>query len=213
MSSSSFAPRSARACWAETRRSTSRAKARQAEIGAPDGGSPFDGLGAVVTKTVTPASRPGNPMPRLVELPCGALNSIGLENVGYRRFLAEVLPEGGVVIDFNTDEFDPTALFQRIGEGSLGGKARGIAFLNKILVNEDIAHRLGGAGRDQLGVIAEHLLEHPMSEGRRACEFWEQVAPAVLRVTGEHDRCQRDCQQERGHDRDAAERQCHPVPT
>jgi len=32
-------------------------------------------------------------MPRLAELSTGALNSIGLENVGYRRFLAEVLPE------------------------------------------------------------------------------------------------------------------------
>jgi dihydroorotate dehydrogenase (NAD+) catalytic subunit len=32
-------------------------------------------------------------MPRLCELPYGALNSIGLENVGYERFLAETLPE------------------------------------------------------------------------------------------------------------------------
>jgi dihydroorotate dehydrogenase (NAD+) catalytic subunit len=31
-------------------------------------------------------------MPRLVELTCGAINSIGLENVGFAAFLAEVLP-------------------------------------------------------------------------------------------------------------------------
>jgi len=55
--------------------------------------TPYHGLGAVVTKTVTPAPRPGNPMPRLVELPTGAINSIGLENVGFDAFLAEVLPE------------------------------------------------------------------------------------------------------------------------
>ena len=55
--------------------------------------SPYEGLGAVVTKTVTPQPRPGNPMPRLCELPTGAINSIGLENVGYTAFLAEVLPE------------------------------------------------------------------------------------------------------------------------
>lgn len=54
--------------------------------------TPFKGLGAVVTKTVTPQPRAGNPMPRLVELPGGALNSIGLENVGFDAFLAEVLP-------------------------------------------------------------------------------------------------------------------------
>lgn len=55
--------------------------------------SPYAGLGAVVTKTVTPQPRSGNPMPRLVELRAGAINSIGLENVGFDVFLAEVLPE------------------------------------------------------------------------------------------------------------------------
>lgn len=60
---------------------------------APDCAGPYAGVGAVVTKTVTPAPRSGNPMPRLVETACGALNSIGLENVGFDAFLAEVLPE------------------------------------------------------------------------------------------------------------------------
>ena len=55
--------------------------------------SPYAGVGAVVTKTLTPAPRSGNPMPRLVETPCGALNSIGLENVGFDAFLESVLPE------------------------------------------------------------------------------------------------------------------------
>lgn len=58
----------------------------------PSGDSPYAGVGAVVTKTVTPEARAGNPMPRLVETPCGALNSIGLENVGFDAFLDEVLP-------------------------------------------------------------------------------------------------------------------------
>lgn len=63
------------------------------------GRTPYTGLGAVVTKTVTPAPRTGNPMPRLVELPTGAINSIGLENVGFAAFLDETLPaleEAGV---------------------------------------------------------------------------------------------------------------------
>ncbi len=50
------------------------------------------GLGAIVTKTVTPKPRKGNPPPRLAETPCGMLNSIGLENPGLDRYLAEVLP-------------------------------------------------------------------------------------------------------------------------
>lgn len=62
------------------------------EIAAADLASPYVGLGAVVTKTVTPEPRSGNPMPRLVELPHGAINSIGLENVGFEAFLQEVLP-------------------------------------------------------------------------------------------------------------------------
>jgi dihydroorotate dehydrogenase (NAD+) catalytic subunit len=57
-----------------------------------EGRSPYAGIGAVVTKTVTPAPRPGNPMPRLVELPTGAINSIGLENVGFAAFLDETAP-------------------------------------------------------------------------------------------------------------------------
>jgi dihydroorotate dehydrogenase (NAD+) catalytic subunit len=60
---------------------------------AADCASPYAGLGAVVTKTVTPLPREGNPMPRLVETPCGALNSIGLENVGFDAFLSTVLPD------------------------------------------------------------------------------------------------------------------------
>ena len=35
----------------------------------------------------------------------------------------------GVVADFNTDKFDPDTDFYKIGKGSLGGKARGIAFV------------------------------------------------------------------------------------
>jgi len=54
--------------------------------------SPYVGLGAVVTKTVTPQPRSGNPMPRLCELPTGAINSIGLENVGFGKFISDVLP-------------------------------------------------------------------------------------------------------------------------
>ncbi len=49
-------------------------------------------VGAIVTKTVTPAPRAGNRPPRLVETPGGLLNAIGLENVGVERFLAEKLP-------------------------------------------------------------------------------------------------------------------------
>ena len=49
-------------------------------------------LGALVSKTVTPEPRPGNPMPRVWETEAGFLNSIGLENRGLAAYLNEVLP-------------------------------------------------------------------------------------------------------------------------
>jgi dihydroorotate dehydrogenase (NAD+) catalytic subunit len=49
-------------------------------------------LGGVVTKTITPLPRMGNPPPRIHELPTGALNSIGLENVGLETYITEKLP-------------------------------------------------------------------------------------------------------------------------
>jgi dihydroorotate dehydrogenase (NAD+) catalytic subunit len=51
-----------------------------------------DLFGGIVTKTITPVPRRGNPLPRLGETPSGMLNSIGLENVGLDVFLAEKLP-------------------------------------------------------------------------------------------------------------------------
>ncbi len=49
-------------------------------------------LGGVVTKTITVQPRLGNPQPRVRELPTGMLNSIGLENVGLKAFVADKLP-------------------------------------------------------------------------------------------------------------------------
>ena len=52
-----------------------------------------DVLGAWVSKTVTLRPRPGNPMPRIAEVPGGFLNSIGLENRGVDAYLENTLPE------------------------------------------------------------------------------------------------------------------------
>jgi dihydroorotate dehydrogenase (NAD+) catalytic subunit len=47
---------------------------------------------AFVSKTITVASRGGNPPPRLWEAPAGLINSIGLPNKGLEGFIAEDLP-------------------------------------------------------------------------------------------------------------------------
>ena len=49
-------------------------------------------LGALVTKSVTPKKRIGNPVPRVSETPSGMLNSIGLPSHGLQYFLDEIAP-------------------------------------------------------------------------------------------------------------------------
>lgn len=52
----------------------------------------FSGLGAVVTKTVFSAVRPGNPEHRIADLPGAMLNSVGIPSRGTRYFKDNVLP-------------------------------------------------------------------------------------------------------------------------
>lgn len=54
---------------------------------------PVAAVGGLVSKTVTRAPRPGNPMPRIAETEAGFLNSIGLENRGIKSYLEHTLPE------------------------------------------------------------------------------------------------------------------------
>ncbi|MFN7182117.1 MAG: dihydroorotate dehydrogenase [Planctomycetota bacterium] len=50
-------------------------------------------LGGIVFKSVTLQELPGNPQPRIFELPFGLVNSIGLENKGIHWFLNHLLPQ------------------------------------------------------------------------------------------------------------------------
>lgn len=56
-----------------------------------------------------------------------------------RKYLIESLRERriaeqrGVITLFNSDDFDTECEFMRLGDGSLGGKARGLAFMSKFL--------------------------------------------------------------------------------
>jgi dihydroorotate dehydrogenase (NAD+) catalytic subunit len=57
-----------------------------------DGLLDLDRLGGLVTKSVTPEPRAGNPPLRTAEYGAGMLNSIGLANVGLDAFRADKLP-------------------------------------------------------------------------------------------------------------------------
>jgi hypothetical protein len=47
----------------------------------------------------------------------------------------------GVIADFDRSAFDPAAGFSRIGGGSLGGKARGLGFVNYLLSEHQVRER------------------------------------------------------------------------
>ncbi|MCX6596677.1 MAG: dihydroorotate dehydrogenase [Acidobacteria bacterium] len=52
----------------------------------------LNALGALVTKGLSREPMKGNPAPRLWETEAGMMNSVGLQNVGVRAFVAEKLP-------------------------------------------------------------------------------------------------------------------------
>jgi len=49
-------------------------------------------LGAIICKGITLMPRKGNPQPRLVEMECGLLNSVGLENIGVDAVVKDKAP-------------------------------------------------------------------------------------------------------------------------
>lgn len=59
----------------------------------------LNGLGAIVVKGISLKPAPGNPPPRLKEVPGGLINAIGLQNPGVDAFLRDQLP---FLRDFHT---------------------------------------------------------------------------------------------------------------
>jgi len=71
-------------------------------------------LGGIVTKGLSLTPLAGNPPPRVGETRGGMLNSIGLQNIGIERFLADVLPglarfPARVIVNLFGYEFDDYA--------------------------------------------------------------------------------------------------------
>jgi CheY-like chemotaxis protein len=55
------------------------------------------------------------------------------------------LRQRGIITDFAKETFDPASSFARIGTGSLGGKARGLGFVNILINNYNVRDRFNGA--------------------------------------------------------------------
>ena len=54
------------------------------------------------------------------------------------------MQQRGLISDFSKDTFDPATSFARIGGGSLGGKARGLGFVNILINNYHVRDRFEG---------------------------------------------------------------------
>ena len=54
------------------------------------------------------------------------------------------LQQRGLISEFQKDLFDPETSFARIGGGSLGGKARGLGFLNTLINNYEVQRQFKG---------------------------------------------------------------------
>ena len=86
-------------------------------------------LGGLMTKSVTLSACQGNVPPRLWETPSGLLNSIGLENSGLERFLADDLPwlyRYDLPIWVNVAGFSPEEYVEVAREVSHSGMAAAI---------------------------------------------------------------------------------------
>ncbi len=82
-------------------------------------------LGGLVTKGLSLEPLPGNPPPRIGETRGGVLNSIGLQNIGIERFLADVLPglahlPGRIVVNLFGYELDDYPRLAERVESSAG---------------------------------------------------------------------------------------------
>jgi len=111
-------------------------------------------LGAVVTKAVTVEPREGNPGPRVWETTAGMLNSIGLQNPGLERVIAEKLPplvELGVPVIVNIAG-ETVAEFARLAERL--SEVEGLAAL-EVNVSCPNVDRGGMEFSADLGVLAE----------------------------------------------------------
>jgi len=88
----------------------------------------LNSLGAIVVKGLSLEPASGNPPPRIMETPCGVLNSIGLQNVGVKAFLAEKLPflrdyDTAVIANIFGETVDEYARLSEILSGAEGLKA------------------------------------------------------------------------------------------
>jgi CheY-like chemotaxis protein len=74
----------------------------------------------------------------------------------------------GIITEFSKESFDPQNSFARIGTGSVGGKARGLGFINTLINNYNIRDRFEGVeiSVPSAVVIATDVFDRFLSENK-----------------------------------------------
>jgi dihydroorotate dehydrogenase (NAD+) catalytic subunit len=118
-------------------------------------------IGGIVVKGLSPLARKGNPIPRIVETPCGMLNSIGLENPGVETFLSHKykrLVEHGATIIANVygeTEDDYLVVIDRLSSPE-AAQVTGLE-LNVSCPNVKAGGLVFGAHPEMLGRLVERV--------------------------------------------------------
>lgn len=132
-------------------------------------------LGGIVVKGLSIQPKLGNPAPRMCETQGGMLNSVGLQNVGVRAFIADKLPK--------LRQFDTKIIANVFGQTTseyvevirLLEDAEGIAAYELNISCPNVAH--GGAeyGTDPL------LTAEVVAAARKAAKrpLWVKLSPAI----------------------------------
>ncbi|MBR5661197.1 MAG: phosphoenolpyruvate synthase [Bacteroidales bacterium] len=119
----------------------------------------------------------------------------------FRSFLLEQINKyhqmigQGVIADFKEDTYQDYFWFARMGDGSLGGKARGLAFLNHLVLKYSLSDRYPGMrvtiprtivvttewfDRFVLENGLQHVIDSELSDDEILSEFVASILPAEL---------------------------------
>jgi dihydroorotate dehydrogenase (NAD+) catalytic subunit len=144
----------------------------------------LDRVGAFVTKGLSREPMAGNASPRIIETPAGMMNSIGLQNIGVRAFVAEKMPQlrrmkGAVVIAniFGYTIEDCVEVIEVLND------AEGIAMyeLNASCPNTSHGGMVFGTDPDSLYWLAQRCR---VAAGRGGRPLMVKLSPNVTSIAG-----------------------------
>lgn len=121
-------------------------------------------LGGLITKSITPLPRKGNPPPRIVETDAGMLNAIGLANIGLEGFIREKIP---------LLEALDTAVFVNVAGQTID---------DYVLVAARLAEQKAVAGFE-LNISCPNVKEGGITFGKEPAQI-EKITRAVKRACG-----------------------------